>query len=342
MRTIILAGVGACMSAIAMSPTVARSEPIAQFYKGKTLRVIIGFGAGGGYDLYGRVFAQFIGRFVPGNPTVVVQNMPGAGSKVAAKYMYAVAPKDGTVFGSLSQNLAYDAVVLGTPKTEFDPIKLNYIGRLTSSVDLGLGVPGASFKSFEEARTRELVVGASGTAATSYLLPTALNRHGGAKFRVVTGYRGSNDILLAAERKEVDVVGSINLSVILSKFPAWVSERKAPIIYQGSLKRHPQLTYVPALPELGIAAQDKALLRAIAIGAEIGRAINTTPDVPKDRLDALRHAFDKMMKDPEVLSYMKERRILAEPMSGKDLDTIAEETATMSPKTIELAKALLK
>ena len=139
----------------------ATADPVADFYKGRTLRIVIGYAPGGGYDIYGRVFAEFFGRYVPGNPTIVAQNMTGAGSFIAAKYLYAIAPQDGTTFGSLAQTLPLDYAMGGEQK-DLDASKMPYLGRLVSNIDLGLGMPGAWFKDFEDARNKEIVVGATG------------------------------------------------------------------------------------------------------------------------------------------------------------------------------------
>lgn len=334
----------ALISAAALGFTVispAEADPVEDFYKGKTLRVVIGFAPGGGYDFYGRIFADNIGRFIPGKPNVIAQNMGGGGGLLAAKFLYGVAPKDGTVFGCISQTSAFDNAVAGASK-DLDASKFNYIGRLTDSIDLGLGWPGvAKFKSFEDARKREIVMGATGAASTAYLLPAALNKHGGAKFKIIVGYKGSNEILLAAERGEVEAVGSINLAVIVTKYPKWVHEKQGAILYQGGIRRHPFLPDVPALPELGITAEDKQVLTAISGAAEIGRAITVPPEVPKDRLDALRRAFDTMMKDKDFLADMAKRKALISYMSGEDVDKIARDIALMSPATLKLAKALI-
>lgn len=321
-------------------PSAGASDPVADFYRSKTVRIIIGYAAGGGYDLYGRIAAEFFGRYIPGNPTVVAQNMPGAGSFLAAKYMYAAAPQDGTVLGCLAQTLPLDAA-MGEDK-DLDISKMPYIGRLADSIDLGAGIPGAKFKDIEDARSRELVVGATGGSSPAFLLPTALNRFGGTKFKIVAGYKGSADVLLAAERGEVDVIGSISIASILVRNPDWIRERKAPILYQNALSRHPLLPHVPALPELGQSEDGKAVLRAIAASAEVGRSLVTTPNVPPERLAALRKAYQDMTSDLVFRETMAKRDILIEPMSGEQLDQIARQTMHTPPKVLALTKELVK
>src|SRR5215471_8818177 len=190
-------------AAILLPSVPARAQSVADFYRGKTLRMLIGYGPGGGYDIYGRLVAEFLPRHLPGNPTIVTQNMPGAGSFVAAKYMYDVAPKDGTVFGSLAQTLALDSMTNTSAK--LDVTKMPYMGRVVTNIDTGAALLKIGIKSFEDVRAKQYNVGVSGGGSTTVLFPTALNTYAGAKFKLVRGYSGTTDILLAMERGEVDI-----------------------------------------------------------------------------------------------------------------------------------------
>lgn len=335
-----------CVAAAALASglsvtTSTKADPVEDFYRGKTLRVIVGYAVGGGYDIYGRAFAEWFGRYVPGNPTIIVQNMPGGGSFVAAKYLYNAAPRDGTVFGLLSQTLALDAAMNEDPST-FDVTKLSYLGRMLDNVDVGTGLPGANFKSFEDARQREIIVGATGGASPGFLVPAALQKFGGAKFKIVSGYGGSADIALAAERKEVDVIGSIGLALIMQRNPKWVTQKEAPIIYQIAIKRHPLLQHVPAISELGLTPDGTAVLRAIGSSSEIGRSVTTTPGVPPERLAALRAAFQKMIKDPEFLAAMQKREVPIFGATGEEMDEITRDVMRTPKNVLDITKALMK
>jgi tripartite-type tricarboxylate transporter receptor subunit TctC len=332
---------GLTVTALALSAPAARANPVEDFYKGKTLRVIVGYAVGGGYDIYGRFFAEQFSKHMPGAPTLIVQNMPGGGSFVAAKYLYGAAPRDGTYFGCLSQTLALDAAMNEDTST-FDVTKLNYIGRLLDNVDVGTGLPGASFKTFEDARQREIIVGATGGASPGFLVPAALQKFGGAKFKIVSGYGGSADINLAAERKEVDVIGSIGLALIMQRSPAWVTEKQAPILYQIALKRHPLLQHVPAISELGLSPEGTAVLKAIGASSEIGRSIMTTPGVPPERLAALRASFQTMLKDPGFLDAAKKRDIPVFGATGEELDDITRDVMKTPQAVLDITKALMK
>jgi tripartite-type tricarboxylate transporter receptor subunit TctC len=309
----------------------ANADPIADFYKGKTLRMLIGYGPAGGYDIYARLFAEFLPKYLPGAPTVVPQNMPGAGSFVAARYMNEVAPKDGTVFGSLAQTLALDSVV--NPASKVDVTKFRYVGRLVTNIDTGLALPKSGIKSFEDVRRKEYSVGASGNGSTTVVFPSALNTYGGAKFKIVKGYKGTSDIVLAMERGEVDIVGAYGLPGILVSHPGWIDKGEATILYQAALKRSTSIPNVPTLPELATDDQGREVLRAVASTGEIGRSIITTPDVPADRLKALRDAFQAMIKDPAFLEACNQRKLMIDAGAGEDMDKIVEET-TKLPKDV--------
>src|SRR5262245_23196513 len=306
-----------------LSPA-ANADAIADFYRGKTLRMLIGYGPGGGYDIYGRLVAEFLPRHIPGNPMIVPQNMPGGGSFVAAKFMAEAAPKDGTVFGSLAQTLALDSMTNTTVK--IDVTKFNYLGRVVTNIDTGVTLPKTGIKSFEDARQMQFVVGTSGGGSTTVLFPSALNAYGGAKFKLVRGYSGTTDIILAMERGEVDIVGAYGLPGILVSQPGWVHRGEATFLYQAALKRHRLLSQVPTLPELATSDDGRVILHAAASTGEFGRSILTTPGVPPERLAALRTAFVAMLKDADFLAAAEKRNLMIDPASGEELDTLVRET----------------
>jgi tripartite-type tricarboxylate transporter receptor subunit TctC len=330
----IRAGVAAVIAAAVVLWTLpAWTQSPADFYRGKTLRMLIGYGPGGGYDIYGRLVAEFLPRHLPGNPTIVTQNMPGAGSFVAAKYISDVAPKDGTVFGSLAQTLALDS--LTNVNAKVDVGKMPYLGRVVTNIDIGAALPKSGIESFEDVRAKQYNVGASGGGSTTVLFPTALKTYGGAKFKLVRGYSGTIDILLAMERGEVDIVGAYGLPGILVSHPGWVHRGEATILYQASVKRHRLLPNAPALPELAQSDEGRQVLHAAASTGEIGRAILTTPGVPLDRLAALRSAFQAMLHDPEFLATCEKRNLMIEGATGEEIDEIVRETLRLPPAVAE-------
>lgn len=317
----------------------AHADPIADFYRGKTLRLLIGYGPGGGYDLYARLVAEFLPRHLPGNPTIVPENMPGAGSFVAAKYMASVAPKDGTVLGTLAQTLPLDSAVSGPAKV--NAANFHYIGRVTTNIDTGVALPASSIKSFDDVREKEYIVGASGGGSTTVLYPLALNAFAGAKFKIVRGYKGTTDILLAMERGEVDITGAYGLPGMLVSHPGWIDRGEAAILYQAALKRHRLLPNVPTLPELATSDEGRIILRAIAGTAEIGRSIIVGPGVPDDRLAALRTAFSAMLQDADFRAACEQRHFMVDPGSGEEMDAITRETFALSGDVLAKTGAML-
>jgi tripartite-type tricarboxylate transporter receptor subunit TctC len=329
-RSILLAG--ACAATVAaLSSVPAQAQAVADFYRGKTLRILIGYGPGGGYDIYGRLVAEFLPRHLPGNPTIVAQNMPGAGSFVAAKYLHDVAPKDGTVLGSLAQTLALDTMT--NVNAKLDVAKMPYIGRVVTNIDTGAALTKTGIKSFEDVRSKQYNVGASGGGSTTVLFPTALRTYAGAQFKLVRGYSGTIDILLAMERGEVDIVGAYGIPGMLVSHPGWVHNGEATILYQASLKRHRLLPNVPTLPELAQSDEGREVLRAAASTGDIGRSILTTPGVPAERLAALRSAFQAMLKDPDFLAACEKRNLVVDGAAGEEIDEIVRETLRL-PQTV--------
>ncbi len=324
---------------VARAGTVS-ADPIAEFYRGKTVRMIIGYGVGGGYDLYARIAAEFLSRHIPGNPRILPENMTGAGSFLAAKYLNEVAPHDGTALGSLAQTLALDAAT-GTG-SGLDVTQFHYIGRLTSSIDLGVALPSTGITSFDDVRKREFTVGSSGGASTAVLLPASLDAFGGAKFKLVRGYKGAAEVMLALERGEVQIAGAVGIPLLLARHPDWILRGKATFVYQAALKRSPYLPQVPTLPELGLTDDGRAVLRALAGTAEIGRSIITTPGVPNERLAALRTAFKAMLKDPDFVAACKQRHITIDPDTGEDMDAIVTDTVNLPKPIISKLGVLLR
>jgi tripartite-type tricarboxylate transporter receptor subunit TctC len=317
---------------VAFATDSVRADPVADFYRGKTVTMIIGYGAGGGYDLYGRLAAEFLGRHIPGGPTIVPQNMPGAGSFKAAQYLYSAAAKDGAYLGSVAQTIALDTAMADDPA--LDATKLPYIGRLTSNVDTGVASLQSGIHSFDDVRTKTYAVGTSGGASTAVVYPAALNGFAGAKLKLVKGYQGVADVVLALERGEVEVGGAVGLPILLARHPDWL-KGGATIIYQAALTRDHLIPDVPTLPELGLTDEGKTVLRAIAGTAEIGRSILTTPGVPPERLAALRKAFQEMVKDPDFLAACDKRNIMLAPATGEEMDVIVAQTMQI-PKAVVL------
>lgn len=332
-----VASVGLAVIAWTFAAPVS-AESVADFYKGKTINVYIGYGPGGGYDLYGRLLARYIGSYVPGNPTVVAQNMPGAGSLKAANYLYNVAPKDGTALGIITQSTPQEEA-LGTKGIQYHAKDFIWIGRMTSNVELTVVWHTSGIKSIEDAKRTETIVAGTGPTTPSEVFPRVLNGVVGTKFKVVGGYRGSADGVLAMEREEV-TGALIGWATIKSTKQPWLQEKKVNILVQYAMKRHPDLPDVPTMVELGKTDEDRKILALYASGADIGRAFLAPPKVPADRVQALRTAFDKMVKDPQLLADIKRGNIEFDPMSGAELQKLADESVNVPASLIARAKAV--
>lgn len=330
----------ALATAALVSSGSVQANPIADFYRGKTLRMLIGYGPGGGYDLYGRLVAEFLPRHLPGNPLIIAQNMPGAGSFVAAKYMVDVAPKDGTVFGSLAQTLALDN--LTNPSSGIDVSKMSYLGRVVTNTDTGVALPRSGIRSFDDVRTKQFTVGASGGGSTTVLFPTALSTYAGAKFKIIRGYKGTTEIVLAMERNEVDIVGAYGIPGILVSQPGWVHRGEATFVYQATLKRHRLLPNVPTIPELAQSDEGREVLRAAASTGDIGRSILTTPGVPPERLAALRNAFRAMLADPDFIAACEKRQLMVDGATGEEIDDIVRETLKLPQAVADKIGEMMK
>ncbi len=330
----------ALVAAAMVAAPAAMADPIEDFYRGKTMRMLIGYGPGGGYDLYARLVAEFLPRYIPGRPTIVPQNMPGAGSFAAAKFMAEAAPKDGTVLGMLAQTLALDSRV--NPDTKIDVTKFRYLGRAVSNIDIGLALPRSGIKSFADVRERPFTVGASGGGSNTVMFPSALMAYAGAKFKLVKGYKGTTEIVLAMERGEIDIVGAYGIPGMLVAHPGWLSNREVVPIYQASLKRHRLLPDTPTMPELATSDEGGQVLRAVVSTGDVGRAILTTPDVPTERLAALRKAFNTMLADPDFVAAAERRRMMLDPGSGAEMDAIIADTMRLPAAVVAKVGEMMK
>lgn len=316
-----------------------RADPVADFYRGKTVRVIVGYGAGGNYDLYGRLATEFLGRHIPGNPTVIAVNMPGAGGFKAVDYLYKVAPQDGTHLGAVAQQLALTLLV--DDKMGIDPRRFNYLGRLVSMVDVAVALPRSGLTSFADARKREVTVGAGQSTSTSAIYARALNAYAGSRFKIVTGYSGTAEIQLAVERGEVDVNGGESLPAIIVQYPEWL-QGKAVLLYQNGLKRFSMLPQVPTMTELVASDEGRTVMRALAGTAEIGRSILVPPGVPPERVAALRTAFQAMLKDPQFIATTEKRKLMIDGATGEQMDAVTRDTMKLPKDTVDALRRVMQ
>jgi tripartite-type tricarboxylate transporter receptor subunit TctC len=332
MRSVGPAGALLCLSLIAGA---AEADPVEDFYKGKTINLIIGLGAGGGYDLSARLVAQHLSDFIPGRPTIVPRNMPSAGSIAAAEYVFNVAPRDGTVLAMFQPTFVLEKMTDRARK--YEPQRFTYIGRVDQSVLVGLVWHTSPAQTLEEAKKTEVVVSANAAAGTSATMPWALNRLIGTKFKVVLGYESSAGMGLAMERGEAHGNGSTSWDYLETK-PDWLSEKKINILYTIALERFQKIPDVPTILELTSNEQDRNVLKMIASTSSIGRAILSTPDVPKERTEALRKAFDAMVKDPKFLADAAKRRLGVDPAPGAAVEKMVADVTGQPDEVVEAMK----
>lgn len=293
------------------------------FYRGKNVSFIIGSGQGGVYDLGGRLMTRHLARFIPGNPTLVPQNMPGASSVRAASYIYSVAPRDGTAFGTAQPTIVLNKLL--DPTAKYEPENYTWIGRLQPMTLVGIAWKNAPNHTLADARKRKLIVGASGASGTSAIVPWALNRLSGTNFHVVTGYESQTPQLLAMERGELEGVGSASLRDILAK-EDWMKSGKVAFLYTISTARSPKLPDVPTIVELAQNDLDRSVLRLLGSVTEIGFTIMAPPGIPPERTATLRKAFQEMVKDQAFLSEATKIGLEPEPASGEELQKVVADT----------------
>ena len=326
---------GAAMLAALAAP--ARAQDVASFYHGKQITLVIGYGPGGGYDLYARMLGRFIGAHIPGNPTIVPQNMPGAGSRSAANWLYKVAPQDGTVIACLGQATPTDQA-LSQPGVQFDAGKFNWIGNL-SLVNNFLFVSAASgVSTFAQAKTKQLSIGATGASSPSVLYPQVSNNLLGSKFKIIAGYPGGGDINIAVERHEVDGRGSDSWASMKTTHPDWLRDHTINILFQVGPRREADLPDVPLWTDLAENDDQRQVLALLSGDVSVGRPILTAPNVPADRVKALRQAFADTLRDPQFIEAAKQANMEMNPMQGEELQQVVEKIVTSPPRILAMVK----
>jgi tripartite-type tricarboxylate transporter receptor subunit TctC len=319
----------------------ARADDVADFYRGKRISLVVGYGTGGGYDLYARMLGRFMGDHIPGKPTIIPQNMPGAGSRGAANWLYKVAPKDGTVIATLSQTTPTDQA-LAQPGVQFDVRKFNWIGNMVVINNLLFVSAKSGVATFEQARSKPLAIGATGASSPSVLYPQVSNNLLGTKFRIVSGYPSGGDINIAVERGEVDGRGSDSWASMKSTHPDWLRDHTVNILFQIGTKREPDLPDVPLWSELGQSDEQHQILEILSGDVAVGRPILTAPDVPPERVRALRRAFDETVTDPLFIDAANKAHMDFNPIGGEELQAVVSRIAGASPQVIALVKEAIK
>lgn len=286
-------------------------QDVASFYKDKNVTLIVSTGAGGGYDLLARTIARHMNRHIPGNPNIVVQNMPGGGALVATNHLYSIAAKDGSVFAGLSNNTPFEPL-FGAKEARYDAAKFNWLGSPASEVGLVAVWSTRPVKTLDDARKQEVTIGSTGVNATPSFYARLLNETLGTKMKVIVGYKGQNEIFLAMERGELDASSSIFYSSLISTRPDWLKDKKVNLLVQYGLERQPELADVPFAP------------------LAIGRPYAIPPNAPADRVAAMRKALEATFRDKAFIDDATTQKMdVSRPLSGERILQIIQSAYTL-------------
>ena len=324
--------------ALALGVSTAAAQPVADFYRGKSVSIVIGTSPGNDYDFRARLLARYMGKHIPGEPQMVPRNMPGGGGVVATNYIAGIAPRDGTTLYMIMSNMM-SAQAMGAQGVAFDTRKFHWIGNTTSVPNVVNAWHTTGITSIEQVKTQELVVGAP-VGTNGVLYATALNKIAGTRLKIVTGYPGGGEVNIAMERGEVNGRGSNSWAAWKSTKPEWVRDKKLNILVQVGLTRHPELPNVPLLLELATTDLDRQVMAFISADTAISRALVAPPDTPADRIEALRRAFDATMKDAELVAEATKGKLDISPMRGEDAQKVADGIANTPAIVIARAREL--
>ena len=326
---------------IALPVSAGHAQSPAEFYKGKTVEVYIGYSVGGAYDAHARLLARHMGKHIPGNPTLVPKNMEGAGSLRLANWLYGVAPKDGTVMGIIGRGIPFDPL-LGRGGAQFEATKFSWIGSANDEVSICAAWHTTPIDNFADLQAKEMIVGGTGGSADTDQFPRVLNGVFGTKMKVISGYPGGNDINLAMERGEVQGRCGWSWSSVGATHPAWIKDKKIKILVQLSLAKHPELPDVPLIMDFAKTEEQKRILRLIFARQVMGRPFLAPPGIPADRLAALRKAFMDTMKDPNYLAEANKSELEITPVSGEEIQKLVEEVYQTPKEVAGKAAAMVK
>jgi tripartite-type tricarboxylate transporter receptor subunit TctC len=320
----------------------AAQNAVAQFYRGKQINLYVGSSAGGGYDTYARLLARHFGQYIPGNPTIVPQNMPGAGSNKLASFIYSVAPRDGTAIGAIFSGAILQPLIGDTP-TQHDPSKFVYLGNANVEVFICIARADAPAKTFRDTLTQELIVGATNEGGSTRDFTAMLNNVLGTKLRIVTGYAGSNEIMLAIERNEVQGSCGVGWSSIAAQHPHWLANGFIKVIAQLASKGHPVMDRmgVPLAIDFTRTAEDRQVMELIYSQLIFGRPYVLPPGTPTDRVAALRRAFMAALRDKDAVAGAKKMNLDLDALSGEEVQAEVAKAYAMPAQIVERTKQAL-
>ena len=328
-----------CIVAGACLPQ-AKADVVAEFYQGRTVTVVVGSNAAGGYDTFARAVARYMGKHIPGSPTLIVRNMPGAGGMTAANFLYNNADKDGSVIGLVQNNTPFEPL-FGTKEARYDPVRFNWLGSPSAETAMVLLWHAAPVNSVAELKVREVAVGVSGANSTPAFFTRLLNATLGTRMKPINGYPGQNDVLLAMERREIDGHPSAFFSSVRSTRPTWLRDKTAKAIVQYGAEKLAELPDVPFAPDLVGNDGDRLVMQAAFAPLALGRPLLMPPGVAAERVAALRAAFAATMADPDFLAEGERVGLgLNAPRSGEQIQEVVERAYLSPPRVIDRLRQL--
>jgi len=330
--------VAAALTALVAAPPAATADP-ADFYRGKTVEILVGFSPGGGYDTYARALARSIGNRIPGSPQVVVKNFTGAGSLRLARYLQDAAQRDGLSFGTIDNGLLTASAM--KDGIQFNASKLSWIGSISRDLQICMIRHAREAKTLADLRSTEAVFGVTGRDDNRYTSTEVMRKVAGARIKIVSGYQGTADIRIAMEKGEIDGVCESWQSLKATK-PDWLDDKRVDILVQMGFARHPELPDVPTIGELARTPLELAALKLLFSGAEAGKPFGAPPAIPADRLAALRRAFDATMTEADFVAVTSRLKLEVDPITGERTESLLSEVYQSSPATIEAARKLVE
>jgi tripartite-type tricarboxylate transporter receptor subunit TctC len=330
----------ALTAAMLLLPQVCAAQPAEQFFKGKTINLYIGFGASGTYDYYSRLVARYMGRYIPGEPTIIPQSMPGSGSFRAANFLFSAAPKDGTALGAITQTAAIEDA-LRSPGAQYKAAEFNWIGRMTAILETHFTWKTSKGKTIEDARQHEIPVAGTGSGSPSEGYPKLMNALAGTKFKIISGYPSSTAGMLAMERGEVDG-GLTSWNTLKRTKQQWLQNKDINVLVQYAPERHPEMPNIPTMLEIARTPEGRAAMAFYLGGAQLGRSLVAPPGVPAERVQMLRSAFMAMLKDRDFLAEIEKSGQEFYPASGEEVQKLIIETANAPRAVVELTAKILQ
>jgi tripartite-type tricarboxylate transporter receptor subunit TctC len=327
-----LAGLGA------FATTFASAESVEDFYKGKTVSIVVYTTSGSGYDLAARLLTRHMPQHLPGAPTMIVRNMPGAGGLTAMRYLYVTAPKDGTVFGTIGRGIPFEPLLGGANTVDFDPLKFIWMGSPSRESSLAISWHTSQVKTAQDLLTKELIVAGTGASADSEIVPKTLNGLLGTKFKIISGYEGINRAVLAVERGEIEGLAYWSWGAVKTVKPDWVKDNKINILFQTAFTPHPEISQVPSVLTLAKNEQQTQALKLLFARDIAARPFLMPPDVPKDRADALKTAFEVTHKDPAFLAEAEKAQLEIEFVPATEVQEIIHRAYETPTDVVEMVK----